>query len=378
MASFKKLTTGWQYRISYKDSDGKYKQKSRNGFKTKAEAKIHADKEEALLERQIINNSTKDRNLTFIDYFIQWYEIYKKPHISEITQQTYSVLINTIKRHFGSLLLSSLSTEYYQNFLNELGKTNAKSTVNKRHKQIKSCLDHALHTGALATDVTYNARISGAPGKKESHKYLDQKDAKLLMDTLLDGYDGSQTGKAMVMFALSTGCRLGEVMALTEDCIDRKKMMITIKKSWDYKINHTFTETKTASSVRKIAIDSSTLSIIEKHMKYYKELALKNGIRNRNKLVFVGRDLCPISSTGANKALRSACVKSGIKVITFHSLRHTHASLLLLGGSDIFFVSKRLGHKTSTITADVYAHVLQEMEDKGNEQVNSLANKLFS
>ncbi len=46
--------------------------------------------------------------------------------------------------------------------------------------------------------------------------------------------------------------------------------------------------------------------------------------------------------------------------MSFHDLRHEHASLLLSGGVDIAVVSKRLGHSTIAVTSDVYSHLLQD------------------
>ncbi|SFH62353.1 tyrosine-type recombinase/integrase [Pisciglobus halotolerans] len=377
MASYRKLKSGWQYRITYKDNNGKPKERSKAGFKTKAEAKINAEKVEKQLNKQLRNQTLLDPETSFYGYFCNWYEVYKEPHISEITQMVYSVTKNIINKHFGNQQLTFLSTDQYQKFINQYGKNHSIETVKRHHNHMKACLDHAYHSGHTLTDITYKVKLVGKAGKQEDMKYLNQSEAKDLTRDLLEGYNGSQTSRAMILFALSTGCRLGEVMALTEDCIDRENMLIHVKRSWDYKKNHTFVPTKTNSSERKIAIDTKTIAIVDKHINYYKKLALKTGQRNVRNLVFTGKDFLPISSTGANKALKRACERIHAQTITFHGLRHTHASMMLLNGSDIFFVSKRLGHSSTLVTAEVYAHVLKEMEDKGNEQVNALANEMY-
>lgn len=377
MASYRKLKSGWQYRITYKDGDGKPKELSKAGFKTKGEARTNAEKAEKQLKKQLLNKTLLDPNTSFYDYFNDWYEVYKEPHISEITQMVYSVTKNIILKYFKNQPVGLLSANHYQKFINYYGETHSIATVKRHHNHMKACLDHAYHSGHTLTDITYKVKLVGRPGKSEDVKYLDQACAKDLMKCLLDGYDGSQTSRAMILFALATGCRLGEVMALTDDCIDRKEMIITIKRSWDYKKSHTFIKTKNDSSVRKIAIDDSTLTIVDKHMNYYKKFALRTGQRNNKGLIFIGMDLLPISATAVNKSLKKACARSNVQKITFHGLRHTHASMLLLSGADIFFVSKRLGHSSSLVTAEVYAHVLKEMEDKGNKQVNNLADEMY-
>src|SRR5699024_3550374 len=122
--------------------------------------------------------------------------------------------------------------DQYQKFINQYGKNQSIETVKRHHNHMKACLDHAYHSGHTLTDITYKVKLVGNAGKQEDMKYLNQSEAKDLTQDLLEGYNGSQTSRAMILFALSTGCRLGEVMALTEDCIDRENMLIHVKRSW--------------------------------------------------------------------------------------------------------------------------------------------------
>lgn len=72
MAYFRKRTNGWEYRISYKTPDGKFKLKTKSGFRTKNEAIQAAAKTELNLKaRQQI-----DEDITFADYFKKWYSIH--------------------------------------------------------------------------------------------------------------------------------------------------------------------------------------------------------------------------------------------------------------------------------------------------------------
>ena len=48
--------------------------------------------------------------------------------------------------------------------------------------------------------------------------------------------------------------------------------------------------------------------------------------------------------------------------ITFHSLRHTHATLLIFNGENIKVVSERLGHKDISTTLNVYTHIMEDMK----------------
>ena len=62
----------------------------------------------------------------------------------------------------------------------------------------------------------------------------------------------------------------------------------------------------------------------------------------------------------------------GMPEITFHSLRHTHASQLIDAGVDIATISKRLGHATPGITLSVYAHRFQQDDSKAAAAINAV------
>lgn len=377
MASIRKRNGSWQYRISYKDLDGKYKEKSKSKFRTKKEAQLAAEKAERQLNKQLETNAVMDIDAPFWDYFTKWYELYKAPHVSPVTLKTYETTSRIVAVYFGDLPLSKISIDKYQLFINEYGENHSIRSVRKAHAQLKACIQYALHTGYITTDITFKVKMTGTAPQDENKKFLNEVDVKKLIATIMKDYDGSQTASAMILFALSTGCRLGEVFALTEDCIDWKKKTVKIKRSWDYKDTHTFIKTKTKASVRSIAVDKETLAVLDAIIKHYKKEALKIGIRKENKFVFLTRLFKQMSYRRVNEILKEKCLEAGIKVISFHSLRHTHASLLLLKGADMQFVSKRLGHNSVLITMEVYAHVLKEMEDIGNDQVDHLASEIY-
>ncbi len=85
MASYRKRSNGWEYRVSYKKPDGTFGSKSKGGFKTKAEAVIAASQAQIDLE----NNVIVDKTITLADYFDQWATVHKKPHIDPVTFEKY-------------------------------------------------------------------------------------------------------------------------------------------------------------------------------------------------------------------------------------------------------------------------------------------------
>jgi integrase len=63
----------------------------------------------------------------------------------------------------------------------------------------------------------------------------------------------------------------------------------------------------------------------------------------------------------------------GIPDVTFHALRHTHASQLIDAGVDIVTISKRLGHAKPDITLLVYAHLFRKDDGKAAAAINAVA-----
>jgi integrase len=61
----------------------------------------------------------------------------------------------------------------------------------------------------------------------------------------------------------------------------------------------------------------------------------------------------------------------GFPDITFHGLRHTHASQLIDAGVDIVTISKRLGHAKPDITLRVYAHLFRNDDGKAAAAINA-------
>jgi integrase len=57
--------------------------------------------------------------------------------------------------------------------------------------------------------------------------------------------------------------------------------------------------------------------------------------------------------------------------VTFHALRHTHASHLIDAGIDVVMISRRLGHASPTITLKIYAHLFRKRDDKSAPAINA-------
>ncbi|ALA68987.1 integrase [Geobacillus stearothermophilus 10] len=374
MASIQKTKSGWRYRVSYKEN-GKYKTKTKGGFRTKKEAELAA----AELEKQLHKGyDINAGDQLFPEYMRNWFELYKKGKYSLAHERNIELSVRLVEEHFAGVKLKDVTRDMYQKFINEIGKNHTTATVRKRHTYIKSCLRDAIEDGIIARDPTYKVIIKGeVETKSDELKYLNFDEVKKLVAEIKKDMKPRYISRYIILFAIATGARFSEIMGLTWDCVDFKNKTVTINKTWDFKDKNDFSDTKTFDSKRTITIDDETLNMLKELRKHQNELAMKTGLRNTKNLVFINSKMEIVTNNAVNKTLRALCKKIGIKTITCHGLRHTHASMLLYKGVNIKYVSRRLGHKDIVTTLQTYSHILDEMEQKESRQVDLAMEELY-
>jgi len=72
----------------------------------------------------------------------------------------------------------------------------------------------------------------------------------------------------------------------------------------------------------------------------------------------------PRSPNAVTKEWTVAMTKAKLPQVTLHSLRHTHASMLIASGMDILTISRRLGHASPTITLAIYGHLIKGTDER--------------
>ena len=293
------------------------------------------------------------------DYFYDWMETYKKPLVSQATYVKYKNTHAQIIKYFGDVSIGELTASIYQRTINNYSQTHAKLTVSCFHKQIHACILDAVDESLIVIDPTRKAIITGR--KKESNKsrYLNYTEWKLLVNKT---YNSENIMDQIIYLAAVTGMRYAEVLGLTWDNIDFVNRKIEVTKTWDYKYHKGFIDTKNKSSRRKIDVDSHTLDML-------KTIKAISQIDSPYNLVFYYTQGKELYSANINKHLSALCTSLKLKEISFHSLRHTQASILLYLGLSILTVSKRLGHSNVTTTQEVYIHIIKEMQEKESESI---------
>lgn len=361
MASYRKTSTGWKVTISQRDSSGKLRQISKNRFPTKNEARQYAAKIEA--QKDGVLSAKKD--VEFAKYFDYWYEKYKENSVTDSTLRHYHLSSTIIHKYFGTKNLQEINREDYQAFINWYGADHSKETISKVNGHIRACVQNAILDDLISKDFTQRTELKYNNFHALKVDYLNVSEITLLIKTIKQGLNPRFTSQYMILTAIYTGMRLGEIMALTWRDIDFENKTISINKSYDYHSNKVKT-TKTTSSYRTIGVNDDLLNCLKQ---------LKANKYNR---VFENNRHTVPSSNAVNKRLRLFLKQCNInrQGFHFHSLRHSHVAFLLFQGVELYTISKRLGHSNMMITAKKYAYLIDEYKAKGDKQIEEAMNSL--
>lgn len=352
MASYRKLKSGWKVTISQRDENGKLRQTSKQGFATKLEARRYA----ATIEKDADGVKKAKQDVLFLDYYDQWVDTYKRPKVQASTMKKYCTVRNLIKNNFVGVKIQDVTRTDYQRFINQIGQKYAKNTMRLFMSTIRECVRSAIVDDIVTKDFTRQTEmICSSQGRDV--EYLTVAEIKKLAQTIERSLKPTHPIPYVIYTAIYTGMRLGEIVALEWSDIDFDEQTISITKSWSPVI-HTTKSPKNESSNRVIVVNRRLLDVL---------LQLKI---NGHDMIFKTPNGMPNSRT-VNASLRSFLKKAEIDKPSYHlhGLRHSHVAYLLANGVDLYAISKRLGHKDMTVTAQTYAYLIDEYKEKQDQQI---------
>jgi integrase len=133
-----------------------------------------------------------------------------------------------------------------------------------------------------------------------------------------------------------------------------------------------FKAPKSKAGRRDITLPEILVDALREHRKSQLELRMKLGAGKLpdDALLFGDIDGNPPSPNAFSAAWSDFAERIGMPDVTFHALRHTHASQLIDADVDIVTISKRLGHAKPDITLRIYAHMFQRDDSKAAAAIN--------
>jgi integrase len=264
----------------------------------------------------------------------------------------------------GGVLLQRLTPAH----LNALyGRPLSARTVLAAHVTLSKALGDAARWGLVVRNV---AQLADPP-KPGRHDIQTWTAAQLR--AFLEHVAGDRLYAAWLL-AASTGMRRGEILGLRWADVDLDRARVSVRQTVvvaNYRM--VVSEPKTSRGRRSIALDLRTVAALRawRTAQVAERLAWGPSWTDSG-LVFTREDGSLIHphrlSTWFGRLVKAA----GLPRIRFHGLRHTHASLGLAAGVSTKVMSERLGHATSSFTADVYQHVTPALEEQAAATVARL------
>lgn len=414
--NYRKRGKKWEYRFEAAPVDGKRKQISKGGFTTKAECIIAA--EEAKRRYNSPGKITAPKEISISDYLDYWFDHYCVMNTAYNTQLSYiGIIKNHLKPQFGIYKLNALSTAAVQEYIYDLKKAGlSKNTIVGIISVLSGAYEYAIeplhYLDANPCDRVKYPKFESKSDK--GHYYITPETFKNIIELFPD----KDYFRIPIIIGYRCGLRIGEVFGLTWDDIDFKNNTISIKrqiikrnygvevrqvvekkKKKEEKSRWYLATLKTPMAVRTISVDIDTMNILKKYHRkqlenrleygeYYTEQYLqdeKDEKGNTIQRIIPVQRCIPCMLPQADVVFRrengeyistdsfkyaSRVIHSKIsEPFDFHSLRHTHATMLAEAGANPEAVRKRMGHTDIKITLKYYTHVTEKLEADMMEKI---------
>ncbi len=286
---------------------------------------------------------------TFKEYSDSWIKINVPATCKESTVQDYKGILRLhVLPTFGDLQITDITRGKIKDFL--LDKVNngyAKSTASHMKDVISGVLGKALDDEMIQANpaLQLGKNLLKIKDQKKHINALTPEESKQLLDTVSEHFPEHYT---LFLLLARTGMRIGEALALQWDDLNFKDRSIEVKRS----IYRGKVTTPKNGKTRLVDMSLQLADALKAHMKGFM-LGLAD--TKNDQYVFINRAGNIIDKDSwRRRVFAKAVLKSEIKRVRIHDLRHTYATLRVSKGDNIADVSNQLGHHSVKLTMDVY------------------------
>jgi integrase len=254
----------------------------------------------------------------------------------------------------GPLRLCDVNREaIQQSLLTFKGKGYSASTLHAIRVTVSKVLQAAVETGYLEGNAAQGIQIGGRQ-LSTTRTFLTPSQVKSLLTRL------TEPCRTVVLTAVLTGMRIGEILALRWSRVDFLRGNIEVAETYS---DGQFGSPKTRSSRRVIPMSSALCKVLESHRSTCSH-------KEPEDLVFCTSKGTPLSPKNLyNRALAPACDNLSLPRVSWHSFRHANATLLGEAGESIKTAQSILGHSDLETTLNTYMHAIPDSQRRAVERV---------
>lgn len=363
---FRKRNGKWSFTVDIgkNPATGRRKQKSRSGFKTKKEAQAACAELINEIEQGIYKDNGKNLVTTFMEDFIK-HQV--KPNLRASTVSNYQKCLKVLRKHWCNMHVQDVNPMDIQALYTELLKTCSASTIKLHHACLKRMFTNAYEYGVIKSNP---AVVKPPKVKRNKENYWTLEECRHFLNCI-------EGDIYYLVYALTiyTGMRKGEVLGLPYKNVDTENNQINVRQqliSVDGKVSLDTEHLKNESSMRTVSVPAPLMKELKNYMADRKRKMLELGIMNEHGLVFTTTNGKWVHPTGINTMFRRLIKKHEMKPITFHGLRHSHATMLADLEKNVHAISAQLGHSSPTVTNDTYIHLTDKMKQNLTDDLNKL------
>lgn len=313
-----------------------------------------------------------EQDIRLGEYLNRWLKDYAEVQVAPRTYARYEEIIhNHILPALGRVPLQKLRPLHLQNFYSALlkgGRLDGKpgglsaQTVQHYHRLLRNALQQAVRWQMLAVnpaDAVTPPKVRRSPDLN----ILTGDEVKSLLEQVEKRAPQYYT---MVLLAISTGMRRGELYGLRWIDVDLAAGVVSIKQVAQSITGQgvSFKEPKTKKSKRTIPIPKIVARALAAHKVEQAEKRIAHGPGYQDHgLVFCQPDGRPGFPDSVTSWFAKFIAASDLPKIRFHDLRHTHVALMIKLGVHIKTISERLGHSSIATTMDIYGHLIPGVQE---------------
>jgi integrase len=359
--TYRKKDKGWQYIITTKEGkEWKYKG-SKQGFITKAAAKVAADAhvDEMKDKEEIQQEALPEHKELTLKELSEIYKKHKTLHRAYNTVKSFSYAIS----YFSTLndkTVRDITSLDIQTCVDEMTRAGLmESSIELYLRVVKTFFKFAIKPYKIIRENPVQDIVVSSPQDGSGNKKIKALNKAELEDLLFKIKMSSPKYYIASLLAGKCGLRIGEIVGLTWDRVDTKVGIITINRQWKeiQEKKWGFGPPKSENSYRDIPAPPIVISELMK-------------FKSRYPVHISGRILPYSTSLSLANALFSYYPTKGYN-ISVHDLRHTYATMLIANGLDFKTVAQLMGHDVEE-TIRTYSHVTSDMIANATNLINQI------
>ena len=364
----------WVAEISWIDDSG-VKQRKRWRAKKQSEARAKLSE----FRKQLLLNGAppKTESRTFREFADEWVNTFLKPKVKPLTyQRKVSTLEHQVYPEIGNIQISKLSHARIQKMVNDLTESGLSySTVKKAYEAVAGCLRYYRVITSTAFNPCECVTVPKMKQKQVSEiKYFTKEERiKIVEEATRTYWDGKSVYRLGWMFVLMlySGLRVGEVCGLTWQDVDFTtntihvhKNAVEIKEMDEDGKSHYVLITQNSTKTK------SGTGIIPMTEKAFLALSELKKVTGEYEYIITSSKGERIRPSRIDRTFYLILKTVGLEKVGVHALRHTFATMLFNNGCEVKVVSDILGHSSTTITENIYIHVIQEQKVKAIQSID--------